>query len=118
MSASSSEPAITEAVEGAPAYERPQMNVDIACVGFGPAMGGFLTTLNRSLLNPDGSVRLESATTEGLPLQVICCERADGLGFGVSGAVTQARGIRASFPDAELTQIPMAAAIKKEKVVY
>ena len=94
------------------------MNVDIACVGFGPAMGGFLTTLNRSLLNPDGSVRLESAASPGLPLQVICCERADGLGFGVSGAVTRARGIRSSFPGVDLTQIPMAAAVKKEKLVY
>ena len=36
------------------AIDRPQMTVDIACVGFGPAMGGFLTTLSRSLLNPDG----------------------------------------------------------------
>jgi len=43
--------------------DRQQMSVDIACVGFGPAMGGFLTTLTRSLLKPDGSVRLESATT-------------------------------------------------------
>ena len=25
------------------------MEVDIACVGFGPAMGGFLTTLSRKL---------------------------------------------------------------------
>src|SRR6266581_4151505 len=118
MSASASEPATTEAAEAAPAIERPQMNVDIACVGFGPAMGGFLTTLNRSLLNEDGSVQLESAVSPGLPLQVICCERADGLGFGVSGAVTRARGIRGSFPDVDLTQIPMAAAIKKEKLVY
>jgi electron-transferring-flavoprotein dehydrogenase len=94
------------------------MNVDIACVGFGPAMGGFLTTLSRSLLNPDGSARLESATSPGLPLQVICCERADGLGFGVSGAVTQARGIRGSFPGMDLTQIPMSAAVTKEKLVY
>jgi electron-transferring-flavoprotein dehydrogenase len=110
MSASSPQPCA--------AAERPQMNVDIACVGFGPAMGGFLTTLSRSLLNPDGSVRLESATSPGLPLQVICCERADGLGFGVSGAVTRARGIRSSFPGVDLTQIPMAAAVKKEKLVY
>ena len=29
--------------------ERQQMAVDIACVGFGPAMGGFLTTLSREL---------------------------------------------------------------------
>jgi len=98
--------------------ERQQMAVDIACVGFGPAMGGFLTTLSRSLLNPDGSVRLESATSPGLPLQVICCERADGLGFGVSGAVTRARGIRGSFPGVDLVEIPMAAAVKREKLVY
>ncbi len=101
-----------------PAVDRQEMTVDIACVGFGPAMGGFLTTLSRSLLNPDGSVRLESATSPGMPLQVICYERADGLGFGVSGAVTRARGIRGSFPDVDLTQIPMSAAVKKEKLVY
>ena len=94
------------------------MEVDIACVGFGPAMGGFLTTLSRSLLNADGSVRLESATSPGMPLQVICYERADGLGFGVSGVVTRARGIRGSFPGVDLTQVPMAAAVKKEKLVY
>jgi len=104
--------------EPAPAVERQQMTVDIACAGFGPAMGGFLTTLSRSLLNADGSVRLESATSPGVPLQVICDERADGLGFGVSGAVTRARGIRDSFPGVDLTQIPMAAAVKKEKLVY
>lgn len=101
-----------------PKIERQEMTVDIACVGFGPAMGGFLTTLSRRLLNPDGSVRLESATSPGLPLQVICYERADGVGFGVSGAVTRARGIRGSFPGVDLTEIPMAAAVKKEKLVY
>ena len=90
-----------------------QMAVDIACVGFGPAMGGFLTTLSRSLLNPDGSVRLESAASPGMPLQVICYERADGLGFGVSGAVTRARGIRGSFPGVDLTQIPMSAEVRR-----
>jgi electron-transferring-flavoprotein dehydrogenase len=119
MSASPSElGAGVESPEAVPALERPQMNVDIACVGFGPAMGGFLTTLSRRLLNPDGSVRLESAATPGLPLQVICCERADGLGFGVSGAVTRARGIRESFPGVDLTQIPMSANVKQEKLVY
>ena len=94
------------------------MEVDIACVGFGPAMGGFLTTLSRSLLNPDGSVRLESAISPGLPLQVICYERADGLGFGVSGVVTRARGIRSSFPGVDLTQVPMSVEVKKEKLIY
>ena len=98
--------------------ERPQMSVDIAGVGFGPAMGGFLTTLSRHLLNEDGTPRLESSVSPGMPLQVICYERADGLGFGVSGAVTRARGIRASFPDVDLTQIPMAIPVSKEKLVY
>jgi len=98
--------------------ERQQMSVDIAGVGFGPAMGGFLTTLSRKLVNEDGTPRLESAVSPGLPLQVICYERADGLGFGVSGAVTRARGIRSSFPDIDLSQIPMAVSVSTEKLVY
>jgi electron-transferring-flavoprotein dehydrogenase len=98
--------------------ERQQMTVDIAGVGFGPAMGGFLSELSRHLLNEDGTPRFESAVSPGLPLQVICYERADGLGFGVSGAVTRARGIRASLPGIDLTQIPMAVPVTKEKLVY
>ena len=94
------------------------MDVDIACVGFGPAMGGFLTTLSRQLLNPDGSSAIESSTMPGMPLQVICYERADDIGFGVSGVVTRARGIRASFPDLDPAQIPMATAVSSEKLVY
>ncbi len=98
--------------------ERQQMAVDIVGVGFGPAMGGFLTTLSRNLLNEDGTPRLESSVSPGMPLQVICYERADGLGFGVSGAVTRARGIRSSFSEAELAKIPMAAPVGKETLVY
>jgi electron-transferring-flavoprotein dehydrogenase len=79
------------------------MDVDIVCVGFGPAMGGFLTTLAR---DPDPN------------LQVVCYERADDIGFGVSGAVTRARGIRASFPDLNPAEIPMAAAVSHEKIAY
>ena len=106
------------APESTTTVERQQMLVDIACVGFGPAMGGFLTTLSRNSLHPDGSPRFDSPSAPGTPLQVICYERADGLGFGVSGAVTPARGIRASFPDLDPTQIPMATAVKKEELVY
>ncbi len=101
-----------------PAIERQQIAVDIAGIGFGPAMGGFLSTLSRKLLKEDGTPRFESSVSPGLPLQVICYERADGLGFGVSGAVTRARGIRASFSDAELSQIPMAVPVRDEKLVY
>jgi electron-transferring-flavoprotein dehydrogenase len=104
--------------EPAANFDRQQMEVDIACVGFGPAMGGFLTTLSRSLLNPDGSPKFESRCLPGSPLQVICYERADGLGFGVSGAVTRGRGIRASFPGLDPAQIPMAARVKEERLVY
>ena len=32
----------------APPIERQSIEADIACVGFGPAMGGFLTTLTRA----------------------------------------------------------------------
>ena len=101
-----------------PAIERATIDVDIACVGFGPATGGFLTTLSRKLLNDDGSPAIESKAVPGLPLQVICYERADDIGFGVSGVVTRARGIRASFPDLDPAQIPMAAPVVNEKVVY
>ena len=104
--------------EVSPDVERQQLAVDIACVGFGPAMGGFLTTLSRSLLNADGSTRLESAACPGMPLQIACYERSDGMGFGVSGAVTRARGIRGSFPDFDPAQVPMATPLKKEKLVY
>lgn len=97
---------------------RQQMKVDVACVGFGPAMGGFLTTLSRNLLNPDGTPRFESTSLPGSPLQVLCYERAEGLGFGVSGAVTRGRGIRASFPDLDLSHIPMAVSVKSEELVY
>src|SRR5512146_429876 len=98
--------------------ERQSMEVDIACVGFGPAMGGFLTTLARALTNPDGTPALPSATMPAMPAQVICYARADGINSGVSGVVTRARGIRASFPELDPTQIPMAAPVKQEKVLY
>ena len=98
--------------------ERQSMDVDIVCVGFGPATAGFLTTLSRELVNTDGTPKLESASTPGLPAQVICYERADDIGFGVSGVVTRARGIRASFPDLDPTQIPMCAPVHEEKVLY
>ncbi len=97
--------------------ERQSMAVDIACVGFGPAMAGFLTTLSRRLAAQDRPL-LESAASPGLPLQVVCYERADDTGFGVSGVVTRARGIRSAFPDLDASQIPMAARVKEEKVVY
>ena len=98
--------------------ERQTMDVDIVCIGFGPATAGFLTTLSRELVNADGTPKLESAAAPGMPAQVICYERADDIGFGVSGVVTRARGIRASFPDLDPAQIPLCAPVKEEKVLY
>jgi len=98
--------------------ERQRLEVDIAGVGFGPAMGGFLTTLSQNMLNEDGSPRFESTAAPGLPLQVVCYERADGLGCGVSGAVTRARSIRGSFPELDCSQIPMAVPVAREKLIY
>jgi len=101
-----------------PTVERQRMDVDIVCVGFGPATAGFLTTLSRQLINPDGTPVAESAAMPGMPPQVICYERADDIGFGVSGVVTRARGLRGSFPDLDPGQIPMATRVTEEKVVY
>ena len=101
-----------------PVVERASIEVDVACVGFGPAMGGFLTTLSRRLMNEDGTPTIESKVLPGMPLQVICYERADDISFGVSGVVTRARGIRGSFPDLDFSEIPMAAPVTSEKLVY
>ncbi len=98
--------------------ERQSMDVDVVCVGFGPATAGFLTTLAPRLLNEDGTPAIESAVMPGMPLQVMCYERADDIGFGVSGIVTKGRGIRASFPNLNTAEIPMAAPVTGEKVLY
>ena len=101
-----------------PAIERQRMDVDVVCVGFGPATAGFLTTLAGKLTRPDGTPLVESQVAPGMPPQVICYERADDVGFGVSGVVTRGRSLRASFPELDPAQIPMAAPVKEERVVY
>jgi len=98
--------------------ERQTMEVDIACAGFGPATGGFLTTLTRAWSENPADPAFESQVAPGMPLQVVCYERADDLGAGVSGVVTQARGIRASFPDLNVAEIPMAVEVSREQVFY
>jgi len=98
--------------------DRPSMDVDIVCVGFGPAAGGFLTTLARGLAARAGTPAAESRALPGLPVQVACFERADDIATGVSGVVTRARGIRASFPDFDPSAIPMASTVTGERVVY
>ena len=98
--------------------ERQRMDVDIVCVGFGPATAGFLTTLSKQLVNADGTPAVESGAMPGLPPQIVCYERADDIGFGVSGVVTKARALRATFPNLDQAQIPMAAPVSEEKVLY
>src|SRR6516165_9115095 len=98
--------------------ERQTMEVDIACAGFGPATGGFLTTLTRAWSENPGDPAFESKVAPGMPLQVLCYERADDLASGVSGVVTRARGIRDSFPDLKPEEIPMAAEVTQERVLY
>ncbi len=111
----------TEAVDGPapePEFNIQTMEVDIACVGFGPAMGGFLTTLTQAWGEHPDDPAFGSKVTPGMPLQVLCYERADDIASGVSGVVTRAQGIRASFPDLNPTDIPMAADVKHERVFY
>lgn len=98
--------------------DRQKMDVDIICAGFGPATAGFLTTLNRAMAEDPSAEHFQSKAMPGMPLQVICYERADDIGFGVSGIVTEAKGIKASFTAEELAQIPMAHPVKHEEVYY
>lgn len=94
---------------------RPVVEVDIACVGFGPATAGFLTTLSRGIA---AEPQLGSEVLPGCPPQVVCYERADDVGFGVSGVVTRGRAIRASFPDFNPAEIPMGTPVTAEKLIY
>jgi electron-transferring-flavoprotein dehydrogenase len=98
--------------------DRQTMEVDIACAGFGPATGGFLTTLTQAWNRNPADPVFESRVAPGMPLQVLCYERADDLAAGVSGVVTRAEGIRSSFPEFDPAQIPMAAQVKQERVFY
>jgi electron-transferring-flavoprotein dehydrogenase len=98
--------------------DRPSMEVDIACAGFGPAMGGFLTTLTRAWTENPADPAFESRIAPGMPLQVLCYERADDLAAGVSGVVTRAQAIRSTFPGLDPAEIPMAAAVAEERVFY
>ena len=107
---------MNEGNEEAQEVERQEMAVDIACVGFGPAMGGFLTTLTRALAGTEAA--MESKAMPGMPLQVLCYERADDLAAGVSGVVTRGQAIRASFPELETAGIPMMTPVRQEKVLY
>ena len=102
----------------APETDRATMEVDIACVGFGPAMGGFLTTLPREWTAHPDDPAFMSKIAPGMPLQVLCYERADDIAAGVSGIVTSARGIRASFPELNSSEIPMATPVAEERVMY
>src|ERR1035441_7579554 len=54
----------------------------------------------------------------GMPLQVLCYERADDISSGVSGVVTRGQAIRSSFPALDPTEIPMAVPVKSERVMY
>lgn len=98
--------------------ERQAMEVDIACVGFGPATAGFLKTFSQGFLNEDGSPIAESKVMPGMPPQVICYERADDIGFGVSGVVTRGRAIRETMPHFDPSEVPTACEVKKEEIVY
>jgi electron-transferring-flavoprotein dehydrogenase len=102
----------------APAIERASMEADIACVGFGPAMGGFLSTLTHAWNKNPADPAFESKVAPGLPLQVLCYERADDIAAGVSGVVTAARGIRESFPDFNPADVAMTAPVTRERILY
>jgi len=86
-----------EATTESPQIDRPSMDMDIACAGFGPAMGGFLSTLTKAWNENPADPAFESRVTPGMPLQVLCYERSDDISSGVSGVVTRGQAIRSSF---------------------
>lgn len=94
------------------------IETDIVCVGFGPATGGFLTTLSKAIADAEGRPLLESRAIPGMPLQVICYERADDISFGVSGVVSKLRSVKESFPSLNPAEISMMCPVTKEKVFY
>ena len=101
--------------------DRQVMETDIVVTGFGPASAGFLLTLAPELAKTkeDGTPLYESKVMPGMPLQVMCYERADDTGFGVSGIVTKADAIRATFPGVDLAkEIPNAADVSGEETAY
>jgi len=101
--------------------ERSEMQADIVVTGFGPAAAGFLLTLAPELAKTkeDGTPLYESKAMPGMPLQVMCYERADDTGFGVSGIVTKAEALRRSFPGVDLAQeIPNAANVGAEHTAF
>lgn len=98
--------------------ERANMEVDVVCVGFGPAAAGFLYTLSKKVCDENGNIVLKSRVSEGAPLQVLCYERADDLSFGVSGVVSKARAIKESLSANELSEIPLLSEVSNEKLVY
>ena len=104
--------------QAAPDIERQSMDVDIACAGFGPAMGGFLSTLANAWNENPADPAFESKIAPGMPLQILCYERSDDISAGVSGVVTRGQSIRASFPKLNPAEIPMAVEVKRERVMY
>ena len=101
--------------------DRQVMETDIVVTGFGPASAGFLLTLAPELAKTkeDGTPLYESKVMPGMPLQVMCYERADDTGFGVSGIVTKADAIRGTFPGVDLAkEIPNAADVSGEETAY
>jgi electron-transferring-flavoprotein dehydrogenase len=101
-----------------PVTERASVDADIVCVGFGPAAGGFLSTLARQMAEHPEDPAFQSKAAPGMPLQVLCYERADDLGYGVSGVVTRGRAIKASLSGVDLGQLPLYAPISGEEVLY
>jgi electron-transferring-flavoprotein dehydrogenase len=98
--------------------DRQTMEVDIACAGFGPAMGGFLSSLTKAWTENPADPAFESRVAPGMPLQVLCYERADDISSGVSGVVTHGEAIRSSLPALNPAEIPMAVEVKSERVMY
>jgi len=101
----------------APDIDRATMEVDIAAVGFGPAMGG---------ISDHADARVDCASRRSCVCQPVAPECATGSLLRASGRYCRrsqrnrhsARGIRASFPELNPAEIPMATPVSEERVMY
>ena len=74
------------------------MAVDIACVGFGPATAGFLTTLSRRLADPATARRSRARRRRACRCRWSATSAPTTSASACRASVTRARGIRAALP--------------------
>ncbi len=108
----------TETETGTEGVARQAMDVDIACVGFGPATAGFLMTLSRRLADAVPPAPREPGDAgDAAPGALLRAGRRRRL-RGLRGGHPRRGRSGPPSPTSTRPQIPMATPVKDEKVLY